>query len=690
MEAVEVTRPRTSGATAMKRAVASFVIAVLVFIAYLGVYYNDILWYDDCDYVLRNPVVQQGMTAKNITGAFSGTHSANWHPLTWLSHMVDWKLYGNRPAGHHMTSVAFHAANAVLLFLVLAYMTGYTGRSAVVALFFALHPLHVESVAWIAERKDVLCTFFWFLTIFCYAWHVRKPSWKRFGWVMTGFACALMSKPMAVTLPFTLLLLDYWPLRRVAVKNGAERHRLSAWKGLVAEKWPLYVMAVISCWVTFYAQRTGHAVASLEAVPLWARTGNAAMSYWRYIIKMFWPDPLAVYYHHESSHLVFPFALLLALLLLLATAGFWLVRKKMPYGLTGWLWYLGTLVPVIGIVQVGPQAMADRYTYVPLTGLFIMLVWSVGDWVRGRERIRRVVLAAAVAAVAAMAVKSVVQLGVWQNDIALFRHVLEKDPRGTPSNMVMSWFYHVRGQPREARKYFERAQFFRVAGYRGSAFSDFCLLQEKDSLAARTSFEREVSMAPDRYPVLKETAEFNSAAGRPADAETYYRRLLAIAPDSIHVRVALGQALSEQNKLAEAEREYREVLARDAGNVEAYNRLGVVLTGRQMFDAAIAAFRRSLEIKPGQSLPHANIGRVFLLRKSFPDAVMELSEAVRLDPAEAGTHMDLGTALFALGDYKQARMHYRRAIELNPRFEEAKKSLKMLEERLLLKPEPPK
>jgi protein O-mannosyl-transferase len=670
---------------AFKRTLAGFFIASIAVFSYLGVYYNDFLSLDDYDYVVGNEHIKQGIRPQSVKWAFTVFHSTNWHPLTWISHMADWQLYGNRPGGHHLTNVALHAANTVLLFLLLAYMTGFTGRSAMVALFFAVHPLHVESVAWIAERKDVLCAFFWLLTLFCYAWYVRKPSWRRFGLVIAGFACALMSKPMAVTLPFTLLLLDYWPLRRAAGRSGADKQRLSVWKRLLAEKWPLYVMAIISCVVTFCAQRG--AVVTLETIPLWARAGNAAMSYWQYIAKMFWPDPLVVFYYHEMKDILFPFALLLAVMLLMTTAGFWLVRKKMPFCMTGWLWYCGTLVPVIGIVQVGKQAMADRYTYIPLIGLFLALVWGVAELVSNRPRFRSIMFAVSAAAIGVLTVKTIAQVNVWQNDITLFSQILAHDPRGDLPNLYQSVYMHARGKPHEAKKYFERAKFFNAVGDRDNAFSEFCALQEKDSIAARLSFDREISMAPNRYQLLKATAEFHAAIGRPADAEAYYRRLVAIAPDSIDVHSGLGQALSEQNKLVEAEREYREVIAKDTVNVGAYNRLGVVLTNRQLFDKAIAAFRRSLELKPAQSLTYANIGRTYLLQGRFPDAVRELSEAVRLKPEDAVVHYDLGRALFAWGDYKLARMHYCRAIELNPGFEEARISLKVLENRQSMKPE---
>jgi tetratricopeptide (TPR) repeat protein len=664
-----------SGADAGNLAALSIVIAALAVFAYLGVYYNEFLSFDDCDYVLKNPQVKKGITPQSVAWAFTASHASNWHPLTWISHMADWELYGWNAGGHHMTGVAVHALNAVLLFLLMALMTGFTGRSAAVALFFALHPLHVESVAWISERKDVLCAFFWFLALLVYAWYVRKPSVKRFVPVVIAFACSLMSKPMAVTLPFTLLLLDYWPLRRVLAR------RFRGWKGLIAEKWPLFAMAAASCVVTFYVQRAGTAVATLDAVPLWARVGNAATSYWWYIVKMFWPDHLGAYYYHESRYLYFPLALLLALLLLLVTVVFWMVRRKQPWCLTGWLWYLVTLLPAIGLIQVGTQARADRYTYVPLIGLFIMLVWGAGELVRGRPRFRRIVQAAAVAAVAAMGVKTAAQVGIWQNDVTLFSNVLAIDPRGYFPNLGIAAKLHVQYKSPLARKYFERAKFFKAAGHSGSAYREYCALQESDPPNARQWLDRVVSVSPDRKELYKSLAECSFLSKSPADAERYGRLLLAIVPEDVNARLGLARALVEQNRLPEAELEYRKVLEKDSGNIGAYNMLGIVLAGRGMYDSAGAALRRSLELDPHQARAHVNLGRAFVLAKRFADAAREFSAAMRLDSSNAAIHYDLGTALFGHGDLEAARIHFCRALELDPGNEETKKKLDELDKR---------
>jgi hypothetical protein len=435
------------------------VLVVVTVFAFRGVRSSDFLTCDDDYYVLENRQVQQGLTVQSIAWAFTNYHLGNWHPLTWISHMVDWRLYGKYPGGHHMTNVCLHAANVILLFLLLLYMTGYSGRSAMVAFLFALHPAHVESVAWIAERKDVLCAFFWFATL-----------------VICCFACSLMSKPMAVTLPFTLLLLDYWPLRRIIFSSEARvRWFSSLWK-LCVEKWPLFIMAAISSVITFFAQRASGAVAELQVLPLWERICNAAISYCRYVRIMLWPDPLRAYYYYDSNHIVI-YAVLSAVALSLVTAVFWSIRKEKPYYLIGWLWFLGTLVPVIGIVQVGHQAMAERYTYVPLIGLFIAIVWLAGDAVAKFPKIRFAAQLFAVAVIVVCVVKTEAQVKVWKDSATLFSHALEVDPRGGLPNLSLGMAYDRQGRIAEAQEYLERALVYDSSDPLTLTYSALCLMQ---------------------------------------------------------------------------------------------------------------------------------------------------------------------------------------------------------------------
>ena len=439
------------------------VLIVITFALFSRVLSSDFINFDDGTYITENPMVQNGLTSTSVVWAFTSGYASNWHPLTWISHMVDCQLYGLNPQGHHLTSLLFHIFNVLLLFLVLRNITGAVWRSAVVAALFAWHPLHVESVAWVAERKDVLSTFFWLLTMLAYARYaeeskVQSPKSKvYYGLALVCFALGLMAKPMLVTLPFLLLLLDFWPLRRIydpdakacgaglrfTIYEPTDLQTASSFKApsgplasptshksqityrkLILEKVPFLLLAIASSVVTFLVQKTGGAVASLEALSFGQRIANALVSYIRYLGKMVWPRDLAVFYpiHHAWAAWQWAGAgLLIVAISVLAIA---MIRQR-PYFSVGWFWYLGTLVPVIGLIQVGGQSMADRYTYMPLVGIFIIFSWGMADLL-GRGQLRRMNLAWAVIVPVLVACLMVTrsQTSYWKDSITLFRHAI--------------------------------------------------------------------------------------------------------------------------------------------------------------------------------------------------------------------------------------------------------------------------
>ena len=373
--------------------------------------------FDDDTYVYENPEVSQGLTFKGIIWAFTRFHSFNWHPLTWLSHMLDCQLYGSNPGGHHLTNILLHAVAAILLFLVLRQMTGALWRSAFVAAVFAVHPLHVESVAWVSERKDVLSGVFFMLTIGTYVRYARQPwSPAHYGLVALLFALGLMCKPMLVTLPILMLLLDYWPLNRFSNFTPQVFFRL------VAEKIPLFALAAVSCAVTIFAQTD--AIKSFDQISLPLRVGNALVSYAIYLKQMFWPSNLAVLYPFPSHGEVIWKMILASIVLFSISASVFVLRKTRPYLLVGWLWYLVMLVPVIGIFQVGTQAHADRYTYLPQIGLYLLLTWTAVDLCAG-WRFRRVVLGGSSTVIlVALIFCARAQASYWQNSESLWTHAL--------------------------------------------------------------------------------------------------------------------------------------------------------------------------------------------------------------------------------------------------------------------------
>ncbi len=415
--------------------------------------------YDDPYYVSDNQPVQAGLSWRTVEWSFATTEQANWHPLTWLSHALDCQLYGLNAGGHHVTSVLWHVLNTVLLFLLLVRATGAMARSAVVAALFAVHPLNVESVAWIAERKNVLSMFFFLLALGAYGWYARRPDWKRYGLVAVMFALGLASKPMVITLPCLLLLLDYWPLGRVrgwTSPSIAFPVPQTTWSQLVMEKLPLLVLSLASAIITIVAQRSGNALVPEWHVSFPARVQNAVYSYAMYVVKTFWPVHLGVLYPHPLNKLTFLQVALSVLFLIAVTWFIWRERARRPYLVTGWLWFLGTLVPMIGLIQVGAQGMADRYAYLPAIGLFLILVWGIVDWAEEHRLNVRITAAVTVAVLIVLCVLTSRQIGYWRSSYDLWAHTLDVTQDNYMADDYVGNLLLNQGRP-EALQYFETA-----------------------------------------------------------------------------------------------------------------------------------------------------------------------------------------------------------------------------------------
>jgi Tfp pilus assembly protein PilF len=510
--------------------------------------------YDDDEYVFRNPHVQAGLSAEGVAWAFTSLDAANWHPLTWLSHMLDCELFGLRPAGHHLVSLGLHVLNAVLLFLVLSRLTGGLWRSAAVAALFALHPLNVESVAWVAERKNVLSTFFWLATIGAYGWYARRPGPSRYLAVAAGTILALLSKPMAVTLPFVLLLLDFWPLGRVS-RPAVPR--------LLLEKLPLFALAALVSAITFEAHLRGGSVVAVEAIPPGARLANAIVSYAAYVGKLVWPARLGVFYPHRESSLPLAGVTVAAAALMLATAGALRAGRRAPYLTVGWLWYLGTLLPVIGIVQVGTQAMADRYAYVPAIGLFVAAVWGAAALASGPQA-ARALAAAAAAALLALAVRTSLQVRVWRDSLTLFRSTIAAVPD--------SWVAH-----------YNLGNDLTAAGRTAEAEAEF-----RETIRLRPRFARAHNNLGDAL----------DAQGRPREAIAAYADAIRINPELAEAHNNLGTALAAMGRLQEGEASLRRAVALQPGFVEAYLNLGIVLRRLGRLGESGETLSRAVTLRP--------------------------------------------------------------------------------------------
>jgi tetratricopeptide (TPR) repeat protein len=437
----------------------SAALVVATVIAYEPLRHNDFVFYDDKTYITENPYIADGFTFNSVIWAFISTYAANWHPMTWLSHMLDYELYGFAPLGHHITNLILHMANTLLLLLLLRKMTGAIWKSAFVAAAFALHPVHVESVAWAAERKDVLSTLFWMLTLLAYVRYVRGvdlPATAKhinYGLVLIFFALGLMSKPMIVTLPFVLLLLDYWPLNRLPIGDGQLSIFNRKFFGLLYEKIPLFALSAASCITTFVAQRVGGSVSSLTAWPWYARLVNAMGSYFNYVVKILYPTKLAVLYPFDGKISFLPaLAAILGMALLLY---FW--GRKRRWLIMGLLWYLGTLVPVIGLVQIGEQIMADRYTYIPSIGIFIIIAWGAEEIFSRKHYPRVLAVSAAAAVIAAMILATRVQTGYWRDAPTLFKRAIAVTKNNYPMLNNYGIYLCMHGNCDEGLKYNEEA-----------------------------------------------------------------------------------------------------------------------------------------------------------------------------------------------------------------------------------------
>jgi len=427
-------------------------LGMITFIAFEQVLRNGFIDYDDGVYVTENPVVQSGLTPGNIKWAFTTDYNGNWHPLTWLSHMLDCQIFGTNPSLHHLSGLLLHIANTLLLFVVLNAMTSALWQSAFVAAIFAIHPLHVESVAWVAERKDVLSALFWLLTMLTYLRYAERPSTGRYLLTLVAFALGLMAKPMLVTLPFVLLLLDYWPLKRIENLSLVESSSRQTIYRLVLEKVPFLVLSACCSIITFLVQRSGEAVMPLTVFSLRLRLANAVFSYVRYIGKIFWPKDLAIFYPLQTDELTWVVILISLAFLMVAS---FVVARLAPahrYLPVGWFWFIGTLVPVIGIVQVGGQAMADRYTYIPSIGIFIMVAWGAVELLRGWKYRREALSITASVIIFVLLIYTRTQVRYWQNSISIFEHTLSVTKNNALIHYDLGRTYHLQNIPDKAIK----------------------------------------------------------------------------------------------------------------------------------------------------------------------------------------------------------------------------------------------
>jgi tetratricopeptide (TPR) repeat protein len=621
----------------------------------------DFINFDDPVYIGNNPIVRHGITWEGIKWAFIGVYASNWHPLTWISHMIDVNLFGMKPGMFHLVNVFFHILNSILLFLVLERMTGAFWRSFFVAVLFALHPLHVESVAWISERKDVLSTFFWILTMLGYSRYVQCPNIAGYIIVIALFGIGLLAKPMLVTLPFVLLLLDFWPLKRLSYSTGSvsvfpslptrgrgmgnkavvgcssDKLRRSVISSketirLVLEKIPLMIMALAASIETFYAQSVGGAVNTLGRVSIASRIQNSIISYGAYLWKTIWPSGLAVFYPYPNKFNMITVATCLLFLVAVCIMVI-MYAKKLPYLLTGWFWYLGTLVPVIGFVQVGSQSMADRYTYIPLIGIFIIVLWGLTDLITRWTHGWIVLSVVSVAILGCLSAVTSVQVATWENSETVFSHALSV----TKDNYLA---HNCLGVALYGRDEVENAIWH---------------------------YQESVRINPNNVNAQCNLGVALAHKKQYAEAFAHYRECLRLKPGYSEAYYNMGVAFSELGKNDEAIKQYQAVLKNYPLHENANNNLGFLLACKGNFNEAIPYYLKSLESNPDNVRTRTNLSDALMEKRRYNEALLQVNEAIKINPADASLYVKLAEIYNKKNSADQAFTAYQKALAIDPK-----------------------
>jgi tetratricopeptide (TPR) repeat protein len=672
-----------------QKQVLFFIIAAIVaatFVAYEPIRHNGFVNYDDTGYITENPNVTGGITQQSIKWALTSLYAANWHPLTWLSHMADCQIFGLNPVGHHFANVSIHIVNALLLFWILNSISSSLWASAFIAAVFALHPLQVESVAWAAERKTVLSGLLWLLTMAVYIRYARKPGFGPYMLLLFVFGICIMTKPSVVTLPLVLLLLDYWPLERI---------RWGQIGRLILEKIPLLVMSAVSSIMTIIAQKGGEAVVSLDTIPLDTRITNVFSSYIKYIGKLIWPSELAVFYPPSYPAISKTTTAVYILLFILITGISIYIGRRRKYMAVGWLWFVGTLVPMIGLIQAGFQVMANRYMYLSMLGLLIIIAMGCKELIAKHPRLKTVAAVMGVISLSCLLVLTRMQVRHWQNSLTLFEYALKT----TKNNVVIETYYGCAlleaGQLDEAEKHLNNAmriiptakalsnlgKVYIKQGKTNEAISCFTsLLRQNEtsadghyylalSLGMQKKYDeaikhlaRTLEIEPNYPDARNKMALALMATGRLDEAVASFNKLLQKNKNSEEIHYNLAVALGKQNKFDEAIQHLARVLVIDPNYPDARNKMALALVTIGRLDEAVSCYNALLEHQKDSAEIHYRLAVVLGMQNKYDEAIKHLARVLELDPNYPDAHNKIGTLLASTGRLDEAIEHFSEAL----------------------------
>jgi len=620
---------------------ACFILTVGIFSVFGQAVNYDFLAYDDYAFVANNPHIKEGLTKESLKWAFTSTHACFWKPVTWLSYLLDIEIFGTSPFGFHFTNIILHYFNTLLLFAVLYFMTGALWPCVAVGLLFGIHPLHVESVAWVSERKDVLSTFFMMLAVGAYGAYVKIPSWRRYGAVTLFFILGLMAKPMLVTLPFIFLLLDYWPLNRTRL-NPCETSQTLHLSTLIKEKIPFFVLAIGFCILTAVAQQKCGALASVGDIGFELRIKNALVSYFLYLKNTVFPSQLSIFYPYPDTIPLWA-AGGAAIFILLVSIGILCFHRNCPWLVTGWFWYLGTLIPVIGLVQSGDFSMADRFTYIPLVGIFIMFSWTAQKVWTGRPALKKWIILFFGVAILVLGAVGYRQAEYFKNSLTLFERAVSVNPDNWLALNNLGITYNEMGKHREGIQCFQKA----------------------------------LAIKPVFVEALNNLAGTFVKTGRIEEGLGYYRRAIELMPNFSGTYYNLAVALEASGRLKNAEDSYKKVLKMNPQNAEALNNLGVIQGRLQRTGEGMKNIKKALEINPNYAEAHYNMGNLFLNRSMPNKAVYHYAKAIRIRPEYAEAYNNFGVALFSMNRLMDSIRIFESALKIRPDYPNAQANLEM-------------